>query len=439
MAEANTAEIVMRALLAREMRRALFNLYDPGVLRRSPLVRLFELDRRRNPAFALQRVLADAIEALRPDESVPSEAGAWRVYRILCDRYVERYTQQEVARDLALSVRQLRRWEKTAQQMLIDYLWAQYNLGKKPHLLAGLPVGEDVDGEIEDLDEDVREDREEERDASAVVVGPTREQEIAWLERGTPSEPADVQDLVQSVLTVVAPLLQAAGAAVDWRPPGNLPLVTVQVTTTRQALIDIITAAVHSLPGCCVDIHADVSSTRERVHLRVAVRSSGSELGYPAEAANLDLARDLLGISGGTIDIVADPDAAVPFAIDVTLPSVERTVVLVIDDNIDTLRLFQSYLSGTRYRFVGTSSPDEALALAVQVAPSVILLDVMLPGIDGWELMGRLREHPRVRGVPIVVCTILAQEQLALALGASGFIHKPVTQAAFLDALDRQV
>ena len=69
--------------------------------------------------------------------------------------------------------------------------------------------------------------------------------------------------------------------------------------------------------------------------------------------------------------------------------------------------------------------------------PRIVLLDVMLPGVDGWELLGRLREHPDLRDLPIVVCTILPMEQFALALGAAAFIRKPVSQEALLTVLDR--
>ena len=65
------------------------------------------------------------------------------------------------------------------------------------------------------------------------------------------------------------------------------------------------------------------------------------------------------------------------------------------------------------------------------------MLDVMLPGIDGWELLGRLREHPRTRNVPVVISTILPQEQLALALGAAAFLRKPINRETLLSSLDR--
>jgi CheY-like chemotaxis protein len=151
------------------------------------------------------------------------------------------------------------------------------------------------------------------------------------------------------------------------------------------------------------------------------------------------MAHELVRISGGVLELDLDRDPLTPFAATVVLPAAEQVPVLVIDDNADTLHLIERYLVSTRYLFVGTSDPDQALALAEQTAPRIIVLDVMLPGIDGWELLGRLREHPQTRDSPILVCTILPQEHLALTLGAAGFLRKPVNRTTLLLALDRQL
>jgi CheY-like chemotaxis protein len=64
---------------------------------------------------------------------------------------------------------------------------------------------------------------------------------------------------------------------------------------------------------------------------------------------------------------------------------------------------------------------------------------VMMPNVDGWELLGRLRQHPSTADIPVLVCTILPQETLALSLGASAFVRKPITRQVFLSALDHQL
>jgi CheY-like chemotaxis protein len=147
------------------------------------------------------------------------------------------------------------------------------------------------------------------------------------------------------------------------------------------------------------------------------------------------MAHRLAELSRATLTHVFDDDA---FSATLTLPQLEQWPVLVIDDNADTLQLMERYASGTRYRLVGTRDPEEALALAEQIGPQVIVLDVMMPQIDGWRVLSQLRQHPQTSAIPVVVCTILSQEALALSLGASTFIRKPVTRQALLEALDRQ-
>ena len=112
--------------------------------------------------------------------------------------------------------------------------------------------------------------------------------------------------------------------------------------------------------------------------------------------------------------------------------------MLAVDDNPDTLHLFSRYAANTRYNVIGVRQPVQVVALAEKVAPQIVVLDVMLPEVDGWQLLGQLHAHPALDRVPIIVCTILPQERLAHALGASAFLRKPVGREEFLAALDAQ-
>jgi CheY-like chemotaxis protein len=153
-------------------------------------------------------------------------------------------------------------------------------------------------------------------------------------------------------------------------------------------------------------------------------------------AESLSIARQLTDLCQGRLILSTE---GATFEADLIVPTLEGLPVLVIDDNADTLQLLQRYASGTRYHLIGTRDPKQALKLAEEYSPQIVVLDVMMPDVDGWELLGRLRQHPLVDRTPIIVCTILAQEELALALGANAFIHKPVRRRDFLAALDHQV
>ena len=76
--------------------------------------------------------------------------------------------------------------------------------------------------------------------------------------------------------------------------------------------------------------------------------------------------------------------------------------------------------------------------MAQEISPEIIVLDVMMPDMDGWEVLGQLRHHPVTSHIPIIVCTVLPEEELAHSLGASDFVRKPLPRQVFLSALSRQ-
>jgi CheY-like chemotaxis protein len=109
--------------------------------------------------------------------------------------------------------------------------------------------------------------------------------------------------------------------------------------------------------------------------------------------------------------------------------------VLVIDDNEDILTLFHRYLSLHHYQVVTASSAAEALSLAQQLQPFAITLDLMMPDQDGWDLLQTFLNHPGISATPIIVCSVLRQKELALSLGATAFLEKPVSEEALLAVL----
>jgi CheY-like chemotaxis protein len=78
-----------------------------------------------------------------------------------------------------------------------------------------------------------------------------------------------------------------------------------------------------------------------------------------------------------------------------------------------------------------------ALECAEAEQPAAIVLDVMMPGRDGWEVLQVLKSHPATRHIPVVVCSVLQERDLALALGAAELLVKPVARPDLLRALGR--
>ncbi|MBX3012813.1 MAG: response regulator [Caldilineaceae bacterium] len=153
----------------------------------------------------------------------------------------------------------------------------------------------------------------------------------------------------------------------------------------------------------------------------------------------LTIAQQLCALCAGILTLPFSAPSAQELRIQLQLPLFKRIPLLAVDDNDDTRQLLQRYLANSPYHLISIADPHETLAVAEKYHPHLILLDVMLPDIDGWELLGRLRQHPITEQVPIIICTILPQQPLALALGATAFLRKPVTQQALLAMLDHQL
>ncbi len=405
-----------RAFVA-ALRRALRNLYDAIELRKSALLPLFGLT---GPGgvTALRQILEDAIDGLKPGPGVSAQSDAWRTYRALCHRYVEQFDQASVATNLGLSVRQLRRQEQLALQTLADRLIERY------HLTIAGDFGHTAqdDSAADARDED---DAEETAQQAAGI-----DQELRWAEQSFPSQPLAVDEIVRSALQTVKPMMDGAGVTAQCEIPAGLPRALGVGVSARQALLNLLIAATRSTAGG--EVRITCGSNRSSIWVSIA------PLALPGGLHDdiLAVAERLAAIAGGHLEYGAQDEAGRSARL--LLPAAEQLPVLAIDDNADSLRLFERYLAESRYQLIGARDPSQALALAEQTRPHAIVLDVMLPGIDGWELLGRLRENPATRDIPVLICTILPQEDLALTLGAAGFVRKPVSRERLLLALDRQ-
>jgi two-component system response regulator VicR len=103
--------------------------------------------------------------------------------------------------------------------------------------------------------------------------------------------------------------------------------------------------------------------------------------------------------------------------------------VLVVDDNHDNAEIIKQYLEVRGYPITVAYDGDEALALFESVRPSLVLLDVMMPGKDGWEVCRLMKQHPVLgRSVRIIMVTALGEwedKREALKTGADDYVEKP--------------
>jgi signal transduction histidine kinase/DNA-binding response OmpR family regulator len=122
----------------------------------------------------------------------------------------------------------------------------------------------------------------------------------------------------------------------------------------------------------------------------------------------------------------------------VAAPATAPTV-LVVDDDAVVRDLMERFLSADGFRVVTAASGDEGLRLAREVAPAAITLDVLMPGTDGWAVLAALKADPALAAIPVVMLTMLDQEDLGYALGASDFVTKPVDRERLVTVLQQHL
>lgn len=398
------ADIMEAGELGDAILDALVHLYETQYLQTRPLAGELAGDVPiGSRGHALHRRLRLAIEQLRPPSDAPQHALAWRHSRYLTLRYVHAMTLQQVAAELGITERHCRRVHKEA-------------LAALTHLL----FGKDGRSEPGVADAEPAKDRQ------------LLESELSRV--GAASElPASLRDTVLGVVETLGPLARSAritlDAAIETTGDAGVDRLLI-----RQVLLNLVVHAIHSQPGARIALIARGDPPPLSLGISVLPLTGTASLGVSPDDEHLAIARHLVGMRGGTLSVQR---TSAELRFEITFPTLRPRTVLSIDDNPDFLRLFRRYLESSAYRVIEARSAEEALRLAQADQPNVITLDVLLPHQDGWEILQLLKNHRLTRQIPVIVCSVLRDHDLALSLGASDFLAKPVNRSALLAALDR--
>jgi len=396
-----------------DLRTGLDSLYDPERLRRSPLAELFGVGKRFDTPVALRRILTEAIASLEPSSGEPLHSARRQSYEILLYRYVERLGPKEIADQLAMGDRHLRRKQQAALEALADQLWEQF-----------------------DLDLRSRDGAEASTSASPPQADLTISKDLAWLKDAVPDAPTHLGETLLSIAGLADRLASRHNVRLDVEVGCVLPDTPVPAVALRQILLNLLSVAVPRAAKSQVRLGATIQRWQVEVMVTCPASPGDAKPVLSHEAAILNETQQLAELCGCRLSLHVDARA---FEAHVIVPALEQWPVLVVDDNADALSLFQRYVTGTRYRLIPTQAPEEAVALAQKHAPVIIVIDVMMPTVDGWELLDRLGRDESTVKIPVIVSTILGQKEMALLMGASAFLQKPVTRTDFLAALDQQL
>jgi CheY-like chemotaxis protein len=384
------------------------HLYDLVYLRAHRLSEALSLDPAlpgRKRARQLHRVLLAAIDELDPGPQAPPFSHAWRRHRLMVLRYVKGLAPQEVADQLAVSLRHYYRVHKAALEDL-SILLQERHTALVPAAQAG---------------------------SAQAQAGRTADHlallrlEAARMAQG--SRYARIGQVLDGVLPLINEILLLSHMDIRLDVPASLPGTWVNRGILRQILLGLLGYLIERAERATLVVTAQVKAGMVFVSLLVdppaAVDGDGN-------GERLQELAEIATLSGA--HILPVHDGATMVGCELQLPIAERTL-LVVDDNEDVLNLFTRYLRPHHYRVITAQTGEAAMAQAIKAQPYAITLDLMMPDRDGWEVIQSILNHPRTRHIPIIVCSVLKQKTLALSLGATAFLEKPVSEQDLLAAL----
>jgi CheY-like chemotaxis protein len=391
------ARLVRRDEFAHHVKDALANFYDAIHLQSHPLARLLGVQPApgQTAGECLREILRGAIESFRPPASIPFGRPEWLGYRLLWLRYVQSLEQVAVSRELGLSQASYYRRHQEAMGAIASALWAKYQetssaQAAESKLSAGGAAGE-----------------------------------AARLACHSARQLVDLRQLVAGIVETVLPLAQQRGADLQTDIPSAIPAAYVDPGMLRQAILSAVVEGIELTGAGPLLLTAREREQQIVCRLqglspaRVAARG-------PAGSTGLAVARAVLRAYGGRLWM--EENAELGSLLCFALPVARPACILIVDDDPGTIELYQRNLPPGEYLVRTARSREEMQAQLAQSRPDLILLDVLMPQADGWSILQRLKVMPETCDIPVVICSVLSQPGLALALGAAEVLNKPIDQ-----------
>jgi CheY-like chemotaxis protein len=245
-----------------------------------------------------------------------------------------------------------------------------------------------------------------------------------------------IEHIIERVLEIAGQLAGQYGVTLECDLDPHMPPVYASRTLLRQVFLETLSVLITQVGARSVRVQTHYDRQGILVHISAETRSAYLEPGDGQDhEPPLRHVRHLVEIIGGQWQKPqTSPERCV---CRFSLPTSSSKVLLVIDDDEAIIQAFRRYLVSYDYQVVGATTGAEAVQKAREMNPAAITLDVMMPSQDGWEIISSLKSDPTVRDVPVIICSVLEDPELARSLGAAAYLRKPITQTTLVTTLDR--
>jgi PAS domain S-box-containing protein len=279
-------------------------------------------------------------------------------------------------------------------------------------------------------------------------------------------EEVHIVDMVTSVFSTAKGLVKEKPIQLIQRIPADMPAVRGDTMRVRQILLNLISnaskftdegtitveASVQKGPAGKMEALINVTDTGPGISLEdqeklfkafsqvdgsATRKSGGSGLG-------LSICANLVQLHGGRISVRSEVGNGSTFWFTLPLyhqPQQEipqgKRIILAIDDDPQVIGLYERYLTPKGYYVVPLTDPAKARERILEMKPYAVTLDIMMPHMDGWSVLAEIKADPGTRDVPVVICSIVEQEEKGYSLGAADYLLKPILEEDLVHAMDR--
>jgi signal transduction histidine kinase/DNA-binding response OmpR family regulator len=288
-------------------------------------------------------------------------------------------------------------------------------------------------------------------------------------------ENVSLPDLINSVMPTAIGLVKDKPIKLNKIIQPDLPLVWGDSMRLRQVLINLFSNAAKFTEEGSITIEAKTEPGLEsKPEVIVTVTDTGS--GIAVEDQNrlfkafsqvddsptrktggtglgLSISRSFIELHDGRIGLLnSEIGKGSTFYFTLPVPQVEedpannpveqssseqQKSIMVIEDDPQVISLYQRYLQNQGFKVIPVTDATKAVQQALDSTPDAITLDIMMPNMDGWQVLHALKSSPQTRDIPVIVCSILEEEKKGFNLGATDYLVKPILQDDLIKALDR--
>lgn len=284
-------------------------------------------------------------------------------------------------------------------------------------------------------------------------------------------ETVHIGDVINSTVSTAIGLVKDKPIQLIQNVQANLPPIKIDQIRIGQVLNNLIANAVKFTEKGTVTISASLSKgPADKPEMMITVADTGIGIAVEDQSKlfqrfsqvddsptrktggtglGLSICRSLVELHKGRIGLLQSEVGkgstfffTLPLQEPKEIPSLdqlraEQNLILSIDDDAQVISLYERYLQTSGFHVVAETDPEKAVERALEVKPMAITVDIMMPKKDGWQVIRDLKQNESTRNIPIIICSILEEEEKGFSLGASDYLVKPFAQDDLIKAIHR--